>query len=230
MNKIKNIIKKVPIYGYIWAVLLIILQALFYFLGSTISRKIGFKPINMKIDSIDNAIKLIPIFIIPYIYSYILWFFAPIAISLTSKKNFINYLFGIIVSYIIGFIIFIFFPTIMSRVDERLYDNLGNDVLSRLIKIIYDSDGKEYGYNLFPSYHCLVSTYCYLGIRKQKEISFSFKTYTLIVAILICMSTIFTKQHYFADILGGVGIAIFTYIIIKIINPGEKITKLQEKE
>ena len=48
-------------------------------------------------------------------------------------------------------------------------------------------------FNLFPSYHCLISTYCYLGVRKQPEISRGFRIYSLVMAALIGLSTLLTK-------------------------------------
>ena len=45
------------------------------------------------------------------------------------------------------------------------------------------------------------------------------------MAILICMSTVFIKQHYFLDIIGGVLIAIICYILTNIINPAKYLIK-----
>lgn len=225
MKKIIATLKKVPKSGWIMGVFLLVIEYVFYLLGNTLSNLFNITPISPKIDIIDNNIKMVKIFIIPYIYSYAFWLFAPIVVSLTSKKNFYNYVIGLLLAYFIGFLIFTFMPTYINRIDEGLYDALGNDILSKLIRLIYNSDGKEYGYNLFPSYHCLISTYCYLGIRKQKEISTGFKVYTLIMAILICMSTVLVKQHYFLDIIGGVSIAIICYTLTNIINPAKYLIK-----
>ena len=225
MKKIIATLKKVKKSGWIMGIFLLVIEYVFYLLGNTLSNLFNIAPISPKIDIIDNNIKMVKIFIIPYIYSYAFWLFAPIVVSLTSKKNFYNYAIGLLLAYFVGFLFFTFMPTYINRVDEGVYDALGNDILSKLIRLIYNNDGKEYGYNLFPSYHCLISTYCYLGIRKQKEISTGFKAYTLIMAILICMSTVFIKQHYFLDIIGGVLIAIICYILTNIINPAKYLIK-----
>ncbi len=225
MKKIIATLKKVKKSGWIMGIFLLVIEYVFYLLGNTLSNLFNIAPISPKIDIIDNNIKMVKIFIIPYIYSYAFWLFAPIVVSLTNKKNFYNYAIGLLLAYFVGFLFFTFMPTYINRVDEGLYDALGNDILSKLIRLIYNSDGKESGYNLFPSYHCLISTYCYLGIRKQKEISTGFKAYTLIMAILICMSTVFIKQHYFLDIIGGVLIAIICYILTNIINPAKYLIK-----
>ncbi|MBQ1521435.1 MAG: phosphatase PAP2 family protein, partial [Erysipelotrichaceae bacterium] len=76
------------------------------------------------------------------------------------------------------------------------------------------ADGSEMAYNLVPSYHCLISAYCYLGVRKQPEISKGFRVYSLIMAILISISTVCTKQHYIIDVVTGVGISIGCYLLM----------------
>ena len=46
--------------------------------------------------------------------------------------------------------------------------------------------------------------------------------YSLIMAILICFSTLFTKQHYIIDVILGVAVSIVCYVIIEKIDPGKK--------
>ena len=118
----------------------------------------------------------------------------------------------------------------MSRIDENLEASLGNDIFSKLLRMIYSSDGGDIAHNLFPSYHCLLSLYCYLGIWRSKEISKWFKIYSIVEVIVICLSTVFTKQHYVLDVFGGLSIALISYLLIEFINPGEKIVKKRSKQ
>ena len=87
------------------------------------------------------------------------------------------------------------------------------------------ADGGDLAFNLFPSYHCLISLYCYLGIRKREEVSKGVRIYSLVMTILICLSTVFTKQHYVLDILGGLGISIVCYAVVQKLDPGSRILK-----
>lgn len=230
MKKAINIIKSIPWYGWILSIGLFLLQYFLYLLAPIISNALGLTPLCPKIDKLDNLIPQVKIFVIPYVFSYVFWICGNLAISITSKDNFINYIISLVFAYLIGFLIFIFFPTYISRVDEGLYKTLGNDLLSNILKIVYDNDGKEVGLNLFPSYHCLISTYCYLGIRKQKNINKKFKIYTIIMTALICLSTLFTKQHYFLDMICGISISIFTYSVVKLINPANKLIEKTNQE
>ena len=43
------------------------------------------------------------------------------------------------------------------------------------------------------------------------------------------MSTVLTKQHYFIDIVGGLGIALVCYFIVEELDPGAKIINARAK-
>jgi membrane-associated phospholipid phosphatase len=73
-----------------------------------------------------------------------------------------------------------------------------------MVKFVYGVDSAS---NLFPSIHCLVSWFCFIGIRKSKKIPLWYKVFSCIFAILVCASTQFTKQHYLIDVVGGILIA-----------------------
>lgn len=184
-----------------------------------------------KIPFIDDAIPIIPVFIVFYIYSYVFWFFSPMAVSLTKKENFINYTIGLLVSYFIGFLTFAFFPSYIDRAGEGLLDYVAEPgIFRKLMGIIYFFDGGTKGFNLTPSFHCLTSVYCYLGVRKQPEISRGYKIYALVLAVLICMSTVFTKQHYIIDVFCGIALPLIVYVIVNLVNPGKRISRKQASE
>lgn len=178
----------------------------------------------------DDFIPLVPIFVIIYIFSYAFWLFGFIAASKTTKSNYINFLFVVLISFLIGFLILWLAPTKMDREAEGLIEYANsNKPLAWLLKMVYDMDGSSVAWNLFPSYHCLISLCCFLAVFRRKEIRLGFRIYSLVMVILISMSTVFTKQHYFVDILGGLAIPIFVYVIIYFINPGKRILDKREK-
>lgn len=59
-------------------------------------------------------------------------------------------------------------------------------------------------------------------MRRQPEISKGFKIYSFVMVILICLSTVFTKQHYAIDIAGGLLISLLCYVIVKKLDPGKR--------
>ena len=120
-----------------------------------------------------------------------------------------------------GFLFFIFMPTYIDRAAEGVYKYSEQPgVIGWMIRFVYSNDGVgDRGYNLFPSYHCLISMCCYLGVRKRPEISKGYKVYSFIMTILICMSTVFIKQHYFLDIVGGLAVPAICFAVIYKIDP-----------
>ena len=66
---------------------------------------------------------------------------------------------------------------------------------------LYSVDAAD---NLFPSIHCLVSWFCYIGIRGRKEIPVWYQRTSLGIAVLVFISTLLTKQHVLIDVAGGV--------------------------
>lgn len=218
-------IKRIPWWGWVTGFVYFGLQYGMYRLADWITRLTGtidhaFPP---KIPIIDDHIPVIAIFAVIYLYSYVFWICGPIAASLTKRRNFVNYIVGLSAAYLVGFVIFVFCPTCMDRVAEGLMDIAGRPGFgNRLLGIIYGADGSTMAFNLFPSYHCLISLYCYLGVRRQPEISRGFRVYSLVMTVLICLSTVFTKQHYFIDIIGGLGIAIVCYLVVERIDPGKR--------
>ena len=222
MKKMMEKIKSIPVYGWIMGLICIGFQYGLYLLADLLSKVFGtqqwaFIP---KISCIDDKIPLIPAFIVIYMFSYAFWIIGVAIASLTGKRHFTNYMIGLFSSFFIGFLILLFMPTYMDRVAEGLLDYTADPGLfDQLLAFIYRTDGVDRGFNLFPSFHCLNSLYCYLAIRGRREISAGVRTYTLVMVILICCSTVFTKQHYVADVAGGLLIPTLCYLVVKKLRP-----------
>ena len=80
---------------------------------------------------------------------------------------------------------------------------------------LYSVDAAD---NLFPSIHCLVSWFCFIGLRGKKEIPFWYRAFSCFFAILVFLSTLTTKQHVIWDVAGGVLLAEICFYIGK--KPG----------
>lgn len=225
MNYLWSRIREVPRWGWAFGIVYFALQYGMYRLGELLSRVLGTVSYAFpcKIPVLDDLFPLVPAFAVIYLYSYFFWICGPIAVSLTKKRNFVNYICGLSLAYIIGFLFFIFLPTYMDRTAEGLMEAAKQPgIFNAMLATIYAADGSEYAFNLFPSYHCLISLYCYLGVRGQEEISRGFKIYSLVMVVLICLSTIYTKQHYVIDMVGGLGIAFFCYNLMGRLDPGKR--------
>ena len=217
MKEFISKVKRIPWWGILAGFGFFALQRGMYRLGDFVSRVTGTidHAFACKIAAIDDLIPVVPVFIVIYVYSFIFWICGPMAVSLTKKRNFINFCIYMLLAYFIGFLFFAFVPTYMDRVAEGLMKVGENkDIFSKLLFMIYQADGSEMAFNLMPSYHCLISACCYFGVKDQEEISKGFQKYSLMMTILICISTLFTKQHYIIDVVTGVGISIGCYLLM----------------
>ena len=231
MQRLKQRLGEVPRYGWVLGVFYLAFQYGLYLLADLLSHVLGtidhaFVP---KIPVLDDMIPVVPAFIVIYLFSYVFWVFGPIIASLTEKRNFLNYMIGLTAAYLIGFLIFVFAPTYMDRTAEGLTEIAAQPgIFQQWMAIVHAADGGNLAFNLFPSYHCLSSLYCYLGIRKREEVSRGIRVYSVIMTILICCSTVLTKQHYLPDVAGGLGIALVCYLIVQKVDPAGKILKKRE--
>ena len=69
---------------------------------------------------------------------------------------------------------------------------------------VYSVDAAD---NLFPSIHCLVSWLCYAGVRGKRSVPVWYQRASCVMAVLVCVSTVTTKQHVLVDVAGGVLLA-----------------------
>ena len=231
MKRLLKEIKAVPLYGWIAGVGFFAAQWGLYRLAHLICVSLGTfdDAVLLKIPAIDDAFPVVPIFVVIYLYSFVFWVLGPVIASRGSKKNFINYVITITAAYLVGFIVLVCLPTYMDRAAEGLMDYADKSgLLNQVLYSVYASDGGQIAFNLFPSFHCLISTLCYLGVMRQKEIHIGIRIYSLVMAVLICLSTLYTKQHYIPDVMSGVGIPVVCYIIIQKINPGERLIRKKE--
>jgi len=151
----------------------------------------------------DNQVPFVKEWVVIYIGCYVFWVFNYILISHEGRERWYRFVFADILSKLLCGIFFIFLPTTNIRPIIQ-----GSDIFSWLMRYVYQNDPPT---NLFPSIHCLVSWFCYMGIRESKSVPGWYKTCSYIIAILICLSTQFTKQHIIIDAAGGIIIAELSY-------------------
>jgi membrane-associated phospholipid phosphatase len=216
-----SIIKKIPKYAIIPTIALMLLQISIYYGSQFITRDL--KAYDLTIQAFDNLVPIVTPFIVFYILSYPWWYLSPLIVALTNKQRFFNWILSLIICYVICFIIYIVWPTTITR---PIIDN--NNIFDWLTNFIYLNDSPERPINLFPSFHCLISWFCYIGVRKQKNIPLWYRLGALIFAILICFSTQFIKQHYIIDLIGAIFLAELVFYIVNKINLGKLLKKEKE--
>ena len=160
---------------------------------------------------IDSKIKFIPQFIYIYISCYAYWVVNFILAAHVGVSHFDAFFRSVIIGYIIGGIIFLAYPT---RIDRPNVANLSG-MTGKLVKLIYSIDEPT---NLLPSFHCLISWYCWIAVRNCCDISAIYRIFSLFFTIIVCFSTVFVKQHFVLDAIFGIFIAEISWQIVNLIN------------
>ena len=143
--------------------------------------------------------------IIIYLGCYIFWCINYYLCALQPKEERDRFFCADALAKGICFLFFLLIPTTNIRpiiVGETIWDTL--------MKLLYRIDAAD---NLFPSIHCLVSWFCWIGIRKRKDIPHIYRYFSLIAAITVCISTLTTRQHVVFDVLGGIFLAELCYYL-----------------
>ena len=82
--------------------------------------------------------------------------------------------------------------------------NKKEKIIPQKMRMLYAMDAAD---NLFPSIHCLTSWFCYIAVQDNKNVPRWYRCFSLVMALLICVSTLTTKQHVIVDVVAGVFLA-----------------------
>ncbi|BBF44354.1 PAP2 family protein [Lachnospiraceae bacterium KM106-2] len=200
---IKTIKALIPTYVVIPLIVVFSYQSTVYFCTKLINANLTHYDLTTKL---DTMIPVLPSFSIIYLGCYAFWVLNYMLAGKVSKEHFYRFVTNILLSYTLCGIIFIIFPTMIIRPDAPAVTSLGTLGMN----FVFNSDTPV---NLFPSMHCLISWFCYLGVRNKKQIPKWYQYVSLIIAVLVCISTVTIKQHFIADIFGGIIIAEVMYYI-----------------
>ncbi|MHC1781162.1 MAG: phosphatase PAP2 family protein [Anaerolineaceae bacterium] len=155
--------------------------------------------------SFDDKIPFIPEFAWVYFSTYF-FVFQPFFI-LSDAKQFYWMLAGFSSISICASLVHAALPSKICR-----YENLNTTRMSGKMLHLFQQTCKPYGN--FPSMHVglsvpvVISNYLVVGIGMG--------TLTLVWAVLIALSTLFTKQHYIIDVLSGLfgGLMVLSFLSI----------------
>jgi len=147
-------------------------------------------------------------FVIPYVFWYLLIVISLGYFALYNIDGFKRLQGFIIVTQVVAMIIYIVYPNVQNlRPATFEQDN----VLTQLIGVIYSFDTNT---NVCPSLHVAYS----IGIAsvwlKEKSASAWWKSFIVIVVVLICLSTVYIKQHSIVDTFAAIPVCILAEGIV----------------
>lgn len=161
---------------------------------------------------IDDMIPFCEYFIIPYL----LWF-AYVAVSLIFLffqtkhiDDFYKCAAILVMGMTTSLIIYTFFPNAQSM-RPTTFDR--DNIFTKVISVLYATDTDT---NVCPSIHVYNSIAIHIAIAGSNYFKDKkwLKNSSLVLCILICLSTLFLKQHSFVDLVCAVLLYAFYYILI----------------
>nr|ALV85540.1 PAP2 superfamily protein [uncultured bacterium pA1] len=137
----------------------------------------------------------IPAFIVPYTSAYVM----PLTVFALpdDRKTFRRLAAAFTATVIIGGLSFIVLPLAAPRPAD-----VSDGLWSGLIRLTYSIDATR---NLFPSLHVAISFLTAFALGRFRP---RWRAPMLLWAALIAASTLFVRQHYAIDVLGGLVLAV----------------------
>ena len=194
--------KFLPPYAVTALALLVISNLVVYYGARMLNAWLNRPYLNMT-GALDGLVPAVPAFSIIYVIAFPFWYITYFLICRSDRERCWRLVVTDVAAKLLCGVIFILVPTTNVR-PEITGSGLGEMILN----MIYASDAPD---NLFPSIHCLESWICFLAIRDEEKVPAWIKTAAFVLAFLICLSTLFTKQHVFVDMIAGVMIADFAW-------------------
>ena len=145
---------------------------------------------------VDDKIPFLPWTVLPYCFWFPLIAFYPLAIFQTDPYSYCGYLMTMVVEIVLSVVCYLVYPTSFQRPvpPDGFWGNF--------MKFIYH--GSYRGLNCAPSLHC---SSCFLVIYVSctcMGMNLGIRIFTILIAVMIVLSTLTTKQHTLIDVLTAV--------------------------
>ncbi len=157
---------------------------------------------------IDDWIPFCEYFVVPYVFWYLLIVVSLLYFALYNPQSFRNLSKYIIVTQVVAMIIYITLPTRQDLRPEMIpRDNIFTDCVG----LLYYFDTNT---GVCPSLHVAYS----MGIAsvwlKEKGINVWWKAFVVFAVAMICLSTMFIKQHSAVDFFAALPVCALAEILV----------------
>ena len=156
--------------------------------------------------SFDDLIPFCEFFVIPYASWYFFLFFMNLYTLAYDTKLFKRFMRYVIITFTVATAIYFIFPTCQNlRPEQFERDN----IFTTAVSFLYSIDTNT---NVLPSVHVIGSAAVVSAAlhSNMKKLS---KATVVLIGFLICLSTVFLKQHSFLDVIAAIPICVIAEII-----------------
>lgn len=157
---------------------------------------------------LDDVIPFCEVFVIPYVFWYLLIVISLGYFLLYNVDSFKRLQIFIIVTQVVAMAIYILFP---SRQDLRPTEFPRENFLTQIVAFLYNFDTNT---GVCPSLHVAYS----IGIAsvwvKEKGVCKGWKAFVVASAAVICLSTMFVKQHSAVDFFAALPVCLLAEAVV----------------
>lgn len=150
-----------------------------------------------------------------FIFAYATWFglipWALITLLVLDRENYFYLCAVMFSSMAISLLIYLLFP---NGVQLRPDAIVGDNIAANLVRMIWAVDNSS---NVCPSIHVATTVAIFLAVLRSRV----WKRRALVVGIcglltvLICLSTVFLKQHSVIDVVCGIALTLVLHLIVQ---------------
>ncbi len=155
------------------------------------------RPLTDMTTALDQSIPLVPGWSVIYVAAFPMW--AGCYVKMAQGWDWYRIMTAEVLAKLLCGVCFLAIPTTNVR-PELSGDGFGVWLLAWLYRM-------DQPLNLLPSIHCMESWLCFAGLRSRRDVPWLVKGAVLVMAILICCSTVLIRQHVLVDVAAGVLLA-----------------------
>jgi membrane-associated phospholipid phosphatase len=160
---------------------------------------------------LDDYIPFCEYFIVPYIFWFVYMFIAILFFIFINpnKREYYQMILSLGTGMTLFLLISYLYPNGLNlRPQNLVHGNLFTDV----VILLYSHDSPT---NVFPSIHVFNSLAIHTAIARSRMLDQDrwIKWASFVLTVAIIASTLFLKQHSVLDVIGGIVLAIITYLI-----------------
>lgn len=168
--------------------------------------------------ALDHLVPLKPGWALVYGALYLFLILLPV-LAIRQEEHIRRTVWAYLMVWITAYVCFLAFPTVAPRPPEVIGEGFGRWGL----RTLYSADPP---YNCFPSLHVahsFVSALTCYRLHRRLGIG------TTIAALLVGLSTLYTKQHYVLDVMTGMLLAFVAYAVFLRSYPRKAIPELDRR-
>ncbi len=167
--------------------------------------KLNYHPVHCPL---DDKIPFCEYFLIPYYFWFVFLIGMFLYTLLVDTKCFCRYMIFIMITYTVTCMIYLIYPTCQElRPEIFVRDNVFTDV----VKFLYVFDTNT---NVCPSIHVIGSlAVLFASWHTPRFRRFGWQIFFWGSAVLICLSTVFLKQHSVIDLVAAIPLCLIGYPI-----------------